>query len=246
MKKVILLCGALLALTSSLALAQGGALNMAWDGCPGTALGQPTTTFACTDFDEYLAYGSFAGPAGATNVNGMDIVLDIETAGSALPAWWDFTDTGCRSLNGSNVISMAFGRPSGCTIQRNYWVSGAGGIAAFRTFTTDNPTPAPNRARIVAAAGIADAAVSPITLNQNVFAFGLTITGEGTSACAGCNTPVSVVLNQITLGLQTGEQIRIVTPGTNACTAANGAPAGLCQATPTRNKTWGQVKSLYR
>lgn len=248
MKKAILLCGALLALTSSVASAQGG-LNFAWDGCPLTAGGVSSTTFLCDEFDEYLAYGAFVAPAGldgpvGSRLSGQDIVIDIETASSSLPAYWDFTEGGCRP---SSALAMGFARPSGCTIQRNYWVLGAGGIAAYRVSTTPGaPTPAPNRARIIGAAGLADANTNTIPVNQNVFSFSLTMTGEGTSTCGGCNTPVALVLNQITLGLQNGDQARVTAPGTNNCISANGATPGMCGATSARNKTWGQVKALYR
>lgn len=243
MKRLLLTLSAL-ALVGSLATtaqAQGG-LNFYWDGCPNT--GVANKDFACdNEFDEFIAYGAFVAPSALADVSGQDIVIDILSESANSPAWWDFTEGGCRP---TGTLSMGFARPAGCTPYKNHWSTGAGGIAVYRTSTTPGaPTPGPNRTRIIGAAGIADANVTPITDAQNVFSFSLTMTAEGTAACAGCATKMCLVLNQITLGTLTGAQIPVTDPAVSRTITFNGAGPD-CSVAPVRNRTWGQVKALYR
>jgi hypothetical protein len=65
-------------------------------------------------------------------------------------------------------------------------------------------------------------------------------------ACAGCSTGACIVLNSVELVRLPGAiggNVTLTTPGSNFATWQAGA---ACVTVPVRNRTWGQVKALYR
>ncbi len=244
MKKVALLCGMLLALTAVAASAFPG-LNLRWQSCFGDG-GTGNRGNACTS--TLGSAGTLVGSyeldvAGVLGATGIEIVMDLTSAGAALPAWWTYNapggTIGCRgsALSVNATISAA---AANCLD----WAGGqaAGGLAAYRVGQFYGPT----TARIVA--GFAIAIPTDVPGGAEMFAFNAVISMAktvGTGACAGCLVPVCIVLNSIN-----------VVPGTAASTflggPANGPGSNIatwqggCTQTPTRNTTWGSVKSLYR
>lgn len=231
---------------ASAAMAAPG-LNLSWNDC-GSA-GTNNKTFACgANTGSNLAVGSFVAPAGVTGMTGNDVVLDIITTTSPLPAWWDFLNSGaCRQASLSMSLALSPTTGSTCT---DYWNGqAAGGLTAYRTSTTNNPTPAPNRSRITGSFGVAEAFVGPIDVDVEYFSFNLVINNQkstGAGNCAGCADPACIVLNmvRITQGVGVGD-FEVSDPAANrAITWQSGAPD--CNLVPARNRTWGQVKALYR
>src|SRR5262245_20392756 len=92
MKKTLLFSGALLDLTSSLALA--GGVNFAWNDCIGNTGSAPnknfvncaTTTSTATD----AAAGSFMLDNPIPDFDALEITIDLQAEAVSLPAWWDF------------------------------------------------------------------------------------------------------------------------------------------------------------
>ncbi|MBI5170954.1 MAG: hypothetical protein HZA61_15800 [Candidatus Eisenbacteria bacterium] len=241
MKKALLLCGALLALSASVAAAAG--INFNWTDCNGTV----NKTFACNSntLSGAVMVGSYIPPAGSTAITGEEIVIDLQSSGATLPAWWQFKNTGsCRQTALST--SADFTANVNCA---DYWQGlAAGGATAYITpYAT-----AANRARLLIIYATAIANAAPVDENTEYYAFKATITGAksvGTGACAGCLDQVCLVLNEIKLTQPAGVgDYRIQNPAVrNYITWQGGVVAGGCPAaTPTRNTTWGSVKSLYR
>ena len=254
MKKVMLLCGALLALSAVAANAAPG-LNLRWNSCFGDA-GTSNRSNACisTLGSAGTLVGSFElAAAGVLGVTGVEIVMDLASAGAALPAWWTFNapggTIGCRgtALGVNPTIS---GAAANCFD----WAAGqgAGGLAAYRVGQFYGPS----TARIVA--GFAVAAPVDVPGAAEMFAFNAGISMAktvGTGLCAGCLTPVCIVLNSINVVPGTAASTFLGGPangpGSNVATWQGGAGVsstlggGCPAATPTRNTTWGSVKSLY-
>lgn len=253
MKKLTLLCGMLLALSAVAAHAAPG-VNLRWQSCFVDG-GLENRANACTSTlgSAGTLVGSYElGPAGVLGVTGIEIVIDIASAGTTLPEWWKFTVGGTIACRGAALAVNP--TISGAAVNCFDWAGGqaAGGLAAYRF-----PTPyGPTTARIIA--GFAVAAATDVPGATEMFAFNASISMAktvGTGACAGCAVPVCLVLNSI----------RVV-PGTAASTFL-GAPANApssnvalwqggagvtsirginCPAaTPNRTTTWGAVKSLY-
>ena len=246
MKKTILLCGALLALTASVASAAG--VNFAWLNCYGEGTVVQNRNFACTsNTGTNLAVGSFISPAGTTAISGNEVVIDLQSQTATLPLWWSLKSaTGCRPTSLS--VNFVANAANGVCVDE-FQGGGAGGIGAYTVGYGGNPA----RARLVMA--IATAAPAPLDADVEYFAFNMLINNAktvGTGACTGCLTPVCIVLNSIKLtqGVGIGDYVlsQPGAPGSNFITWQGGAvgDGGCPAATPAKNATWGTVKSLYR
>ena len=245
MKKLILLCTAALALSATVAFAEG--VNLSWTDC-GLA-GAEARSFACTaNTGAGTLVGSFIPPAGSTAITGEEIVIDLQSAAATLPAWWQFKNAGtCRQT----ALSANAGFVSGPFSCADYWAGGAsGGLTAFNTNIVPGQT---NRARILALFSVPPLAAGPVDDTVEYYAFNLIITNAkttGTGACAGCLDPVCIVLNEIKLTQPVGVgNYRIQNPADRnfATWQGGGIGQGGCPgATPTKSTTWGSVKALYR
>ena len=250
MKKVTLLCGLLLAMTATIASAEG--LNIRWNQCFGDG-GAINKTFACTTNSllSNNAHGTFVLAADMVNVSGTEVVLDIASAGSTLPAWWSFKNAGtCRQLNSGYATNLA-----GATCPD--WAGGqaTGGVGAYNVGFRGS-----NTARIIAASAVPVAALASLTAAQEFYAFTFQFTGAktvGLGSCAGCLAPVCLVFNSINLTTPIAANNHKVSgpangTDSNFCTWQGGGNptvgnvTGCPAATPTRQATWGMVKSLYR
>ena len=241
-----LLCGALLALGAMGATSASAAgVNFAWNECYGAGTGARNRDFACNlNTGTNNAVGSFVAPDGIAALSGNEVTLDLQSAGATLAAWWSFKNVGtCRTTS----LSVNFVANAGNAVcVDEFSGGGAGGIGAYFIGFGGNPA----RARIVMA--IATAAPGPIDVGVEYFAFNLLINNAktvGTGACAGCTVPVCLVLNSIKLTQPIGVGDFVLSqtgaPASNYITWQTGYP-GCLGATPTRNTTWGSVKSLYR
>jgi hypothetical protein len=250
MKKVTLLCGLLLALVATTASAAG--VNLRWNACPGDGGVANRNSTCASNTGSNVLVGSFLSDTDILGVTGIEVVVDLASAGASLPAWWQFNAAGsCRqtSLSVNPTISAT---AAACAD----WANGAaaGGLAAYKLGLYG-----PTSARIII--GFATGAQPPpdVLGGQEYFGFNANINNAktvGTGACAGCTVPVCLVLNSINVvpGILAGHKLIGPTNGTDSNFATwqggviGGSPLGTgCPAaTPTRNTTWGSVKSLYR
>ncbi len=250
MKKTLLLSGLLLALTASMALAAspGGGINFNWGDC---SLGTQTylKTWACNTntLSGAIMYGSFAPSIDQPDFVGIEAVVDLQASAATLPAWWQLVNpTACRPAGLSPNADFTSG-PFNCL---DPWAGfGAGGFAAYQTTTTVPPVPNGllYAARLKVAYALADP--SALAMATEYYGFKATLNGTktvGTGLCAGCSTPVNLVLNEIKSAGNLGSVARNTTPILNICLSWQSRDENICGATPTHNATWGQVKSLYR
>ncbi len=241
MKKSLLLCVAALAISATVASAAG--VNLAWNDCGGPS----NKTFACTsNTGNNFIFGSFVAPAGVSAMTANEIVIDLQSQATVIPAWWEFKNTGsCRST----ALAISFdGTTAVGGLCADYWAGqGAGGIGAYRTDL------GANRRRVVAVGAVPQAAAGPIDADAEYFSFRLGVSNVktvGTGSCAGCLEPVCLVLNtiKITQPVGVGDFSLSNAANSNFVTWQNGfsADGGCPAATPTRSTTWGSVKALYR
>lgn len=112
-----------------------------------------------------------------------------------------------------------------------------------------------NRRRVGGSISVPSLAAGPQPAGSEYYSMNFVVNNAktvGTGACAGCLDPVCIVLNEILITQPAG------TPGespavtdlltSNYVTWQGGqiAAPGCPAATPTVNRTWGQVKSIYR
>lgn len=246
MKKTLVICSALLALTASLAFAQGGGgINLAWDDCYPN--GHVDKTFACnTNSGVETMYGSFLPPHNVLKLTGNEMVLHFLGATPTLPAWWQFKYTGsCRTTAASASFSFLSG-PYTCV---DYTVGGASGSIA--SYVTPWTSAADARMKLVWA--VASSAAGPVDFGTEYYSFALTISNAktvGTGLCAGCSTPLCIVLDSINLTQPVGAQYQnkfMYVPAPRQHVTWQGGTGVPCPAgTPTKAATWGSLKSLYR
>jgi hypothetical protein len=245
MKKILLLSGVLLAFSASMALA--GGVNLAWgtDCWPGNAI--TNKTFACnSNSGANTMTASYEVSNDIPDFVGISSVIDIQ-ATTTLPAWWQYFNAGaCRQ---SNLSPNANFTSSPGTCFDVFQGNANGGITAYQTSSTVPPGPyGPNAARLKLAFALA----APTDLPPATETYGFSATFNngktvGLGSCAGCATQVTLVLNNVHAAGLSGQAEDLSGPINNGCLTWQAATGGVpCNATPTANKTWGQVKSLYR
>lgn len=247
MKKTLLITGVLLALTATAASAAG--INLYWNQCSNG--GATAKTFACnTNNSAFVMYASFDPPSGLTRVVANGLILDLQSASNPLPPWWQFKNVGtCRQ---ASMIAASTGPTEfNCT---DPW-QGQGGSGATHDLYATNFGGNPSRARIASSISVGSGFATAVDAGTEYYSMTLTITAAktlGATACAGCADPVCVVLNELQIGQVAGtaggSPILNNPLTSNFVTWQGGAigGAGCPGATPTVNRTWGQVKSIYR
>jgi hypothetical protein len=241
MKKILLISGVLLALTATVASAAG--INLYWNDC--SVGGSTNKAFACaSNAGTNSMVLSYDPPAGLSLLVGINGILDLQSAQNPLPAWWDMFNAGtCRAA----ALSQNVVFPTGNCF--DYWAGGgAGGITAYIPTGT-------NRRRIGTSFSGNEATSGPFDAGTEYYAMNVNISNvktAGLGACAGCTDPVCVVLNELLLSQPNGTpggSPAVTSPLTSNFVTWQGgqiAAPGCPAATPTVNRTWGQVKSIYR
>ncbi|MBI5170952.1 MAG: hypothetical protein HZA61_15790 [Candidatus Eisenbacteria bacterium] len=233
----------LLAFFASTATAAG--INLSWNDCGESGVANKTFTCSSNTFVAGL-YASYMPPPGTVAITGNEVLVDLQSAGATLPAWWQFKNVGACRQTALSVSADFTAGPTGCA---DYWSGlASGGVAAYTT-----PFNAiANRARLFIIYATPVALAMPMDDNTEYYSVRISFLGTktvGPGACAGCIEPVCLVLNQIKLTQPAGVgDYRLQNPLVrNFVTWQGGGPAFQCPgATPTRNTTWGSLKSQYR
>lgn len=217
---------------------------LAWDRCL-LESGTVTKAFACdTNAGSETIVGSFVPPSGIGQFTGLEITIDFMTnADSPWPNWWAFRNPGtCRT----NALTMQWdftGGPGyGCS---KLWGGEVlGGIAAFVT-----PYLVGHRSRLAAVVALPPESARALSPDTTYDAFTLTIDHTNTvggGACSGCEAPVCGTITKLVWTQPFGAgDFRWDGSGQSLLLWQSTVPT--CPASiPTRNTTWGALKSLYR
>jgi hypothetical protein len=190
--------------------------------------------------------------------SGQELVIDLASATSPLPAWWSFSNAGtCRQLSLSMNTTIS-ATAANCAD----WANGVavGGIGAFNIGQRG-----PNTSRIKIAIAVPAAGLADLATGQEYFSANISINNlktVGATGCAGCSTPVCLVFNSIKCTTQVPANDRTFSGPANGtdsdfCTWQGGAGvvvppgpwgqggSGCPAATATKSATWGAVKSMY-
>jgi len=244
MKKTLLLAAAMLSLVAGSAMAAG--LDLSWDDCLATTAGGLNKTSLCTsNSGSSNCYGTYVLANNTpSNVVANDMVMDINTNGSTLPCWWNFT-----AAPRTTGISVAFITPCASNAT-DYWGSVTGG--PFGGFAAQLYPSVPQRVRIVMTVAIDGNApeAAPVPGGQETYSYTFTLKNTNSvGTCTGCLTSACLVLNRINVDLSANPPIELTSQDARNFVFWQGgainAP-GCPLAVPTTNKTWGSVKALYR
>ena len=245
MKKMLLLCGALLAMSASIASAAG--VNVAWDACVGD-LGTQLRTSLCTANTNTAAnsnvlIASFVPAQDIPMFNGAEAFINVATA-VAIPAWWG------NPCAGKSIVGVGFGSPCANDAYAGF---GAGGLAAYNPGTVWDGgfKPNPNGAEIDAAGAVPSGSEQLLVAGTEYFLFTLTISNaksSGTGNCVGCLEPACINFKELRVTQPAPAPVQATFVGDRQPIAFwQSAVTGACVgATPAHNATWGSIKSLYR
>jgi hypothetical protein len=252
MKTELLLCAAVLVCHAAPASAAG--LSLTWDLCATNAGAMSDVEFDCADpSGRRQLFGVFNSPSNAAML-ALDFSIDLEIEAPALPDFWliqtPITPSAC---NDGVVLQKARPASTICSAA-NPW--GTGGGQASTNMGYGPGTGGPNRARLVG--NVYRTTTFNVVANTNYYGFHLDFlmspATEAGGTCAGCTKPTGFVWNSALIGeaVTSGaepEDVNITGSGIiSNCATVNGA-TGFCSCAvmcPTRNHTWGALKSLYR
>jgi hypothetical protein len=240
MKKILTLAAALIVLGASTAMAAGG-LNLFYSGCSADG-NVATATFTCTvNTGNNQMTAAVVVPTDIPNFVAASCIIDVTVTGATLPAWWQTAAGQCRA----NQVSMSFDPSVIATANcADIW----GGAPPLPVFAVQQGLHGPNTVRFNGGAALV--APNPLSTDAELVVAKLTVghtKSVGTGSCAGCTAGACFVFNESKLNQPAGfGDYTVTAPAAgNFCTLNGGAP--ICpQATPTQNRTWGAVKSLYR
>ena len=241
MKRMLLISGAWLGLTASIASA--GGISLAWDNCLGGG-GVTNRIFTCnTNVGSNDLYVSFDPTTDLSDVNGAEVVVDLQSASNPLPAWWQLKNAGsCRLTS----LSAAVG-PGSCATS---WSGQAVAAIAAYYVTAVLPSIAFNQARILAIAAVPSTDAAPVHPGTEYTAVLIRINNAktvGTGSCAGCLDQVCLAVDEVLLTTNNSGDLRMSIPPEYWCPGPPGTFVSWQGApTPTQNRTWGQLKSIYR
>ena len=230
-------------------------VNLTWSRCLGEGVGTQNRAFACdtNDGSEVLVV-SFVLPAPLAQVSGNEVSIDLISQDDPLPAWWDFKNAGtCRQL------SLTFNTTADANdVVCVDWAQGgsSGGIGAYTTGTPPSmgnidPALADRHRRCVIALAVPPDALADLLADTEYFSCNIVIDHRktvGTGACAGCSGSVCLVLQMLNVTTPVLANNMFLSGGTTtgsdwARWQGNGAD---CALVPVKNKTWGEVKAMYR
>jgi hypothetical protein len=213
-------------------------VNISWTDC-GT-FGAQNKTFACTsNSGNNTMVTSYVSPIPMDDFAGNEMRIDLASTG-ALPVWWQMFNSGTCRGTALPTLNTTFGANCG----DNFGGSGFGAIGSY--------VMGANSGALLG--GWAIGTGVPIAPGTEYYAINVVISNSktvGTGACGGCSQAVclSAPFCNLAFGPSATLQQQIMIPlNRNFVTwqGGQGVPGGCPGATPTQNKTWGQVKSLYR
>jgi hypothetical protein len=242
------LCLALAALMTSafgprFARAQGE-LAIQWSRCAPDGI--PDLGPECQfDVGERRLVMSFVPGAEVTQVVGWALVLDYVSDTAQLPPWWQVQPGGCRQ--GQMAATLPHGDEGSCL---DAW--SATGATVVQSVIYPRPGGDASQLRLVVGVGVPAASAFMLQAGESYLAGIVSLYFASTtgSTCPGCSTPVCFRFNSAEVqrlpGAPGPDPVPFVTASPavgNQCSWGGGSS---CAAVPVLNRTWGQIKSLYR
>ncbi len=223
-------------------------VNLGWDVCGPTS--PSIKTFACdTDTGSAIAVASFTAPAGVEHMTAIEYTVRLDFTSAAAPDWWQFKNPGvCRQTALTFEPQDPLWGSGACA---DYWQGTAsGGIGLYQVTPGSSLAHAHALIRGVAVVPPGFAYALDPEVEYHAFRLRLSYASTvGSGACAGCREGVCLSLQRLTLTQPVGEgDFTISDPDRRNVIVWQGASyewAGLC-ITPTQNRTWGRIKSIWR
>jgi hypothetical protein len=225
------------------------ALYLTWTDCYLGATHTSNRDFACLgNLGDNQLFCAFTMPAATDQVEGVDIVVDIQHSSTPLPDWWRMDVGGCRELS---LSAAYFPGPTSCL---DMWQGKPSASSGIQGYLPNQPRGLSSQARIKVAGSVLPSEAVSLDGSSMYVAARIVIDNAKSfdvSSCDGCGEPACLVLNSIKIGRDPsapGGDVLLEVPGAGNANWATwqGGGGADCVAVPVRNRTWGQIKSLYR
>jgi hypothetical protein len=169
-------------------------INLSWDDCG--AAGTAIKDFACTSNSgaPFAMVGSFVPPPGLSEYLGLTAQLTVVSSAATMPDWWSHGSGRCRGTSGLAVNFDFSAGPFTC-------VDFFQGLAAGG-FVWEPGIGGPDRARMRLTCAIPFDNRGPLDMDTEYYAFKVNLQrskSTGSGACAGCDVPASITLDEIQL-----------------------------------------------
>ena len=251
MKKVVWIAALILVFPAGTAMGDvGNGIDLTWDDCVGGASAQNNKDFTpCTGDKVHELIGCFKVATDMPDFFAMDVSIDLQQAdGNPLVPFYHYE--GCNRYGlGQNDARTQAG-PSCLSFTTPWPTVGISPPVEPPLAYGPNFMGRNGRGRLLTGFYRPSDNPFPLVAGTNYYGFHLEFydhnASEAGGACSGCGTPASVVWNSATLFGDT--ETRLLTGADKKafyCATINQG-ASSCAATPTRNTTWGQLKSIYR
>ncbi len=224
--------------------AMAGGLNLAWTNCYGEGNAITNKAFACTsNTGTNIMVASFIPTMTSSTVNGNEIVIDLQSSSATLPAWWAFKNVGTCRATSLSVNATASANNIIC-------IDEFSGMATTGIGSYTIGLSGANNARLVIAEAVPASALAAVDPSGEYFAINMNINNAksiGTGSCAGCTTPVCILLTSIKITAGGGSLDEIISnAASNNRITWQGAVSSTCPLRLAGTPTWGAVRSLLR
>jgi hypothetical protein len=175
---------------------------------------------------------------------GIELDLEGQTEAPVVPLWWQLGAGQCRPTAISTSANFLTAPQIGCV---DMWQNQAsGGLAIYDWGPLWGGD---NRAHILVVYAVP--ADMPIPLDPEVPYYAAQVLISymktvGSGSCAGCLVPMVWHFYSMKSAELTQYEMLTGAPDGNQCISWQHSILPCMQPVPTRNSTWGQVKSLYR
>lgn len=241
--KLALLAPVLIMMAVSRVQADPG-LALNWNDCPLSPSSQRGLIAACQNSGSEELIASFELSAPLDSVIALEAVVDVQSAASTLPPWWQYGPAGCRQQQ--LIASATF---PGLTACADFWQNSAT-YSGPPVYLPGAPHGGTNTARIVISVAVLSSEARALAQGTRYYAARLTFLNSPDATCPGCETPACLVLNSIRLvripGTATGDLELTIPASAGANEATWQSVTATCDQVPVRRISWGRIKMLYR
>jgi hypothetical protein len=248
MRWALVMAGALLAMAATPAFPSG--LELAWNHCFGQAGALSVRTSTCAvNTGSQSMFVSFRPPAGVNRLEGIEVYVDYQISGGALPCWWNFA---AGQLRHAQLTPLPVSPP--LVLCDNHYFLDHGATGGGWMLATGS-----DRAQLRGVTIIPAGTGQPVPEDAQQFGFGFRIANEGTvpaASCPGCLNLACIMLNMIRLYSPGQPDVLLLAPHPGSenwitwqANAAQASCPGADQpppSVPVLPHTWGSIKSIYR
>lgn len=207
-------------------------INLSWSACGASGVQSLSSACDSNDGEPLVIVGSVRKPPGGESVFRFISTIDIDAGDSELPAWWEVAGVGaCRT--GAVSVSYDAGAQLPCEDM------------LFPARLESAQRIGPSLLRLTIVTEYLDLGV-PVPSHPEYGLFTIRVPRAATigpGACTGCGRSVCIVFRQAVLQQPGDPPLVLTSPLERSYVNWQGT---TCAATPTKNVTWGRLRSLYR